>query len=132
MADAGTWTVKTAAVGGGATLVLLPCSAGAYNEIDALFVLRGGKVAPADVDAPSGFEATGADSQTPVHSVINGDVEKGSLGSYAKGRGLGDCGVSQAFVWDGRRLRLTDQSEMRECRGNPGFLRTWVAKVERR
>jgi hypothetical protein len=126
------WVVKTGAVGGGATLVLLPCSAGAYNEIDALFVLKDGKVTPAQVDSPAGFDETGADSQTPVNSVVNGDVEKGSVGSYAKGRGLGDCGVSQAYVWDGRRLRLTDQSEMNECRGNIGFLRTWVAKVERR
>lgn len=127
-----TWTVKTGAVGGGATLVLLPCSAGAYNEIDALFVIRDGKVAPAEVDAPSGFEETGADSQTPVHSVVNGDVENGTVGSYAKGRGLGDCGVSQSFAWDGRRLRLAEQHAMGECRGNPNYLRTWIAKVERR
>lgn len=126
------WTVKTGAVGGGATLVLLPCSAGAYNETDALFVLKDGQVAPAQVDAPAGFDETGADSETPVRSVVNGDVEKGSVGSYVKGRGIGDCGVSQAYVWDGRRLRLTDQSEMTECRGNNGFLRTWVARVERR
>jgi hypothetical protein len=126
------WIVKTGAAGGGATLVLLPCSAGAYNEIDALFVLKDGKVAPAEVDASSGFGETGADSRTPIHSVVNGDVEKGSVGSYAKGRGVGDCGVSQAYVWDGRRLRLTDQTEMSECRGNTGFLRTWVARVERR
>lgn len=132
MADASVWTVKTGAVGGGATLVLLPCSAGAYNEIDALFVLKDGEVTPAEVDAPSGFEETGADSQTLVHSVVNGGIENGALTSYAKGRGLGDCGVSQSFVWDGRRLRLTDQSEMYECRGNANFLRTWVARVERR
>lgn len=126
------WTVKTGAVGGGATLVLLPCSAGAYNEIDALFVIRDGKVALADVDAPSGFEETGADAQTPVRSVVNGDVENGTVGSYAKGRGLGDCGVSQSFAWDGRRLRLAEQHAMGECRGNPDYLRTWIAKVERR
>ncbi|MEG8039568.1 DUF1176 domain-containing protein [Sphingomonas sp. LR60] len=115
----------------GAMLVLLPCSAGAYNEIDALFVVRDGKATPAKVDAPSGFEETGADSQTPVHSVINGDVEGGVLRSYAKGRGLGDCGVMQSFVWDGERLRLVEQRSMGECRGNPDYLPVWSTRVVR-
>jgi hypothetical protein len=53
------------------------------------------------------------------------------LTSYAKGRGLGDCGVSQRFAWDGTRLRLIEQAEMSECRGNPNFIRTWTARVER-
>nr|WP_236552930.1 DUF1176 domain-containing protein [Sphingomonas sp. 8AM] len=115
----------------GATLVLLPCSAGAYNEIDALFVVRDGKATPAKVDAPAGFEETGADSRTPVHSVINGDVDGGVLRSYAKGRGLGDCGVMQSFVWDGAQLRLTGQRAMGECRGNPDYLPVWQAQVVR-
>ncbi|WP_184507356.1 DUF1176 domain-containing protein [Sphingomonas endophytica] len=115
----------------GATLVLLPCSAGAYNEIDALFIVRDGKATPARVDAPAGFEETGADSQTPVHSVINGDVDGGVLRSYAKGRGLGDCGVMQSFVWDGTQLRLTEQRSMGECRGNPDYLPVWQARVVR-
>lgn len=119
------------ALADGATLVLLPCSSGAYNEIDALFVVRDGKAEPAQVDAPSGFEETGADSGTPVHSVINGDVDGGVLTSYAKGRGLGDCGVRQSFVWDGTRLRLVEQQSMGECRGNPNYLTVWRARVVR-
>ena len=122
---------ETAALGDGATLVVLPCSAGAYNVIGALFVIREGQVAPADTDAPAGFDATGADSQTPVRSVVNGTFDGGLLTSYAKGRGLGDCGVSQGFAWDGTRLRLVEQSAMIECRGNPNFLRTWHARVVR-
>ncbi len=115
----------------GATLVMLPCSAGAYNEIDALFIVRDGTATPAKTDAPAGFEETGADSQTPVHSVINGDVDGGVLRSYAKGRGLGDCGVMQSFVWDGTQLRLTGQRSMGECRGNPDYLPVWQARVVR-
>jgi Protein of unknown function (DUF1176) len=120
------------ALGGGKTLVILPCSTGAYNLIGALFVIDGAAITPAQVDSPSGFEATGADSQTPVHSVINGDFEKGVLSSYAKGRGLGDCGVAQEFVWDGTRFRLSRQTEMGECRGNIDYIPTWQAKVVRR
>ena len=112
-------------------IVALPCSAGAYNVIMVLFVVRNGAVTPAGVDAPVGFDATGEESQTPVHSVVNGGIEYGLLTSYAKGRGLGDCGVSQSLAWDGRRLRLVDQSEMPECRGNTDTITTWRAKVER-
>ncbi|KTT68823.1 DUF1176 domain-containing protein [Sphingomonas endophytica] len=116
----------------GATLVLLPCSTGAYNEIDAVFVLRDGTATPATADAPAGFDATGADSETPVVSVVNGNVDGDVLTSYAKGRGLGDCGVMQDFVWDGTRLRLVEQRAMGECRGNPDYLRVWRAAVVRR
>lgn len=120
-----------AAVGGGTTLVVLPCSAGAYNVISALFVIRDGQVSPALTDAPAGFDATGADSQTPVRSVVNGSFDGGLLTSNAKGRGLGDCGVTQRFAWDGTKLRLVEQDAMIECRGNPDFLRTWHARVVR-
>lgn len=123
---------ELAVLGDGKTLVILPCSAGAYNVIGALFVLTGDHVVPARADAPAGFAETGADPRTPVTSVVNGAWKNGELTSYAKGRGLGDCGVHQTFVWDGARLRLSEQSEMRECRGNPNFIPTWRAQVVRR
>lgn len=116
---------------GGRLLAIQPCSAGAYNVIGALFVIDGTRVTPAEVDAPAGFEATGADSQTPVHSVINGTFGGDMLTSYAKGRGLGDCGSSQGFAWDGKRYRLVTQDDMRECRGNTNFIATWRAIVRR-
>ncbi|MEG3085019.1 DUF1176 domain-containing protein [Sphingomonas sp. PB2P12] len=126
-----TFAPDTYALGGGKTLVILPCSTGAYNMISALFVVDGAKITPASIDAPAGFEATGADTRTPVHSIVNGRFADGVLTSDAKGRGLGDCGVHQSFVWDGNRLRLSEQSEMGECRGNIDFITTWRAKVVR-
>jgi hypothetical protein len=114
---------------GGRLLAVLPCSAGAYNVIGALFVIDGSTVTPAQVDAPSGFEETGADAQTPVHSVINGDFDGKALTSYAKGRGLGDCGSMQRFAWDGARYRLVEQADMGECRGNPNYITTWRART---
>lgn len=121
-----------AATGDGRLLVVLPCSAGAYNVIGALFVAGEGKVAAAPVDAPSGFDETGADSQTPVHSVVNGGFDGNLLTSYAKGRGLGDCGSIQRFAWDGVRYRLVEQADMGECRGNTDYVTTWRARVTTR
>lgn len=118
------------ALGGGKTLVLMPCGAGAYNVIQSLFVIDGARVAAATTDAPSGFAETGADHPR-VASVVNGTFDGGLLTSYAKGRGLGDCGVVQSFAWDGRRFRLTEQRAMGDCRGNPNYLRTWHARVVR-
>ena len=116
------------ALGGGKTLVLLPCSAGAYNALSAVFVIEAGKVAPVRADAPVGFDPDGKG----IPTVVNGDFKDGLLSSYAKARGLGDCGVAQQFVWDGNRLRLTEQRQMGECRGNTDYIRTWTAAVVRR
>ena len=117
-------------LGEGATLVLIPCSAGAYNLSSAVFVLEDGKAAPAKVDAPTGFTENGVVATIP--EVVNGSVADGVLTSYAKARGLGDCGVQQDFVWDGTMLRLAEQAEMGECRGNPNMLTTWRTRVVRR
>ncbi|MBM3928992.1 MAG: DUF1176 domain-containing protein, partial [Sphingomonadales bacterium] len=127
---AGDGSPEMHALGSGATLVLLPCSAGAYNITAAAFVLRDGRIAPAGTDAPTSF---GDDNSTAgPAALVNAGFEDGLLTSYAKGRGVGDCGISQTFAWDGTRLRLTEQAEMSECRGNTGLATTWRATVQRR
>lgn len=115
------------ALGGGETLMLLPCDSGAYNLIASIYIVgANGAVRPAQTDAPSGMNPDAA-----VPSVVNGGFERGILSSYAKGRGLGDCGVAQQFAWDGRRFRLIEQAEMGECRGNIDYITTWRARAER-
>ncbi|MCC2978442.1 DUF1176 domain-containing protein [Sphingomonas sp. PL-96] len=111
----------------GRTLVLLPCASGAYNRMLAVFTVRDGKFEPAKFDAPSGISAADA----PVQNVVDGGFENGVLTSFARGRGLGDCGIRQEFVWDGTRFRLAAQEEMRECRGSKTYLPTWRARVVR-
>ncbi len=129
--DGAVFQPEAHALGGGATLVLLPCFAGAYNLSSALYVLRDGTFTVARTDAPTGFGPTGAADLDKVASVVNGTWKDGELTSYAKGRGLGDCGVSQTMVWDGTRFRLTEQAEMGECRGNPNYITTWRTQVVR-
>lgn len=114
------------ALGGGATLILLPCGAGAYNFMSAVFVIGGdGTLRPATFDAPTGFDPEPGE----VPQLVNAGFGEGRLSSYAKGRGIGDCGVSQSFVWDGARFRLVEQSEMTECRGSTRLVTTWRAEV---
>ncbi|WP_052134321.1 DUF1176 domain-containing protein [Sphingomonas sp. 37zxx] len=118
----------THALGGGATLVVLPCDRGAYNEIAALFIIGAdGKPVPARLDADAGMNP---DPQ-PVPSAVNAGFADGVLSTYAKGRGLGDCGTSQSYVWDGDRLRLSEMATMSECRGSMDYITVWQAQVTR-
>lgn len=117
---------ETHALGGGATLILLPCGAGAYNFMSAVFVIeRDGPLRPATFDV-----ATGIDPEAGgVPQLVNSGFGEGRLTNYAKGRGIGDCGIGQDFVWDGARFRLTEQNEMTECRGSTRLVTTWRAEV---
>ena len=114
------------ALGGGNTLLLLPCSMGAYNVIGLVYVGDAEGFRPAEFDA-----ATGMGEEGVAPSVVNGQWQDGLLTAYAKGRGLGDCGVSDSWAWDGARFRLVEQAVMPECRGNTDYIRTWKAMVRR-
>lgn len=105
-----------------------PCGNGAYNASTSLFVIdEAGRVRPASLDAATGMDPDGGDR----HVLVNADWDAASrrMSSYAKGRGLGDCGVRQSFAWDGARFRLVEQAEMGECRGSIDYITTWRAAV---
>ena len=108
-----------------ATLVLLPCGSGAYNFNTAAFVLRGGQGVPAEFDVtPDWDEGDGPAILTNSgFSTVDGAV----LTSSAKGRGLGDCGMSQSWVWDGSRFRLIEARMLGECRGSINWLTVFRA-----
>lgn len=107
--------VDTFALGGGKTLALLPCGAGAYNFSSVAFVLAGGKAVRAVFD-------DGNDGM-----LVNAGFDKGTLSTYEKGRGIGDCGAAQTYVWDGSRFRLIEARGMGECRGSTNWLTTFRA-----
>lgn len=111
---------------GGKTLLLLPCAAGPYNVTALVYVGDASGFRPAEFDSPPGMGEEGG-----IASVVNGQWENGLLTSYDKARGVGDCGVSASYVWDGSRFRLVEQAAMEECRGNTDFIRTWHAEVRR-
>ncbi|MBX3594944.1 DUF1176 domain-containing protein [Sphingomonas sp.] len=119
--------IQSHAVGGGAVLALVPCGAGAYNLLSEAFIVRAGQAAAAAFDSPPGFGEEGDDM--PVNADF--DAKTGRLTSYAKGRGLGDCGTSQSYVWDGSRFRLVEARVMSECRGSVNWLIVWKAQPVR-
>lgn len=114
----------------GETLILVPCGAGAYNFSSVPVIATGiaGRRAfrLATFDSMPGWTKTAG---RPMLVNAGWAPEKSRLESYAKGRGLGDCGGSQAYVWDGTRFRLVEAHAMGECRGAWEWIRVWSAQV---
>jgi hypothetical protein len=105
----------------GPDLVLwsVPCTLGAYNLRSVFFLsdAHAGSIRPApipEVDAPAG-EA----GESPPASLLNADFDPKTmtLNAFAKARGLGDCGVLDRFLWDGRSFEPVEIDYMPECRG---------------
>jgi hypothetical protein len=115
------------------SLLLLACGSGAYNVSYVPFVVRRGRrgveatLAAFDLDEP-----WWKDEGKPMLINAGWDKELGLLGSFSKGRGLGDCGTTSEYAWDGSRFRLVERAEMEECRGSTDYITTWRATVTRR
>lgn len=106
-----------------------PCGNGAYNYFSYAFLVdNAGKYVRARFDAPTGMGPD--DDGTLVNA--DWDAKLNLVTTYAKGRGIGDCGSAQTFAWDGTRFRLSEQADMGECRGSTDYITTWRAKVVRR
>ncbi|MEG3182020.1 DUF1176 domain-containing protein [Sphingomonas sp. LT1P40] len=116
---------ETAALGGGRTLLMLPCGSGAYNYSTEPYILAAGArpvLAKFDV-------APGMASEGPPNLVnATFDAKTGRLASYSKGRGIGDCGSAETYVWDGTMFRLIEARSMIECRGSVNWLTVWRAE----
>jgi len=122
-------TNETIALDATTDLVLLSCGSGAYNVIAKPMLVRAGRASVAPFDLSPEFGEPGAGP-----SIVNGgyDAKTGLLSTYAKGRGIGDCGVAQDYAWDGTRFRLAEMRTMGECRGALGWPTVWRAAVARR
>ncbi len=121
---------ESAALTAGETLLLLACGSGAYNVSYVPFIVRrGGRAEIAPFDHRPGWWA---EEGKPMLVNAGWDKARGLLGSFSKGRGLGDCGTTSEYAWDGRAFRLVEQAEMDECRGSRDYITTWRAKLVRR
>ncbi|PAX08155.1 DUF1176 domain-containing protein [Sphingomonas lenta] len=107
-------------------LVTHPCGNGAYNIMTSVYVLdEQGRTSPARFDSVPGFE--GGDGNV----LVNGDWDPRTrrLSEFPKARGLGDCGTSSDYAWDGARFRLVRSAAMGECRGSIDYIVNWRAEV---
>jgi len=97
----------------GVVLWVVPCWVGAYQISSALVLAdeQGGHARLADLggagDPDGRAMATNADY----------DTDKQRLYSYAKGRGIADCGISATYAWTGKAFVLVERTELSVCRG---------------
>jgi hypothetical protein len=100
-----------------------PDSSGAYNYRYGLLVATAGNAQTArgvnlkwpvkigDIEADPGSETTAVNPSF--------DEKTMTLSTFGKGRGLGDCGTSEDWVWDGKTFKLALLKMMPHCRGIP-------------
>jgi len=111
-------------------LVLIPCGAGAYNFSSVPLIATGqaGRrvFRLARFDSPPGWSEQG---EPPMLVNAGWDAARATLSSFAKGRGLGDCGSSESYVWDGTLFRLIELRRMDQCRGAWQWITLWRARA---
>lgn len=114
---------------GSKLLLVIECGRGAYQSSFAVWT--------ADDKAPYAAKRVRlADADGGVRDeLLNPGFDKGELGSFARGRGLGDCNSQASWVWTAEGFKLASASSARLCRGVPGgyMLSDWTtAKSEPR
>lgn len=117
---------------GSTWLALVPCGSGAYNFLSVPVLVNrsiGRRMKVATFDFAPGFtEASGP----PMLVNADWDAATGQLSSFAKGRGLGDCGSAETYTWDGSKFRLLSKIAMEECRGVIDWIPVWQATTKTR
>ncbi|MFP5329836.1 MAG: DUF1176 domain-containing protein [Alphaproteobacteria bacterium] len=109
-------------------MVTLRCESGAYNYISQNFVIPdGGAPEPAKFDD----EGEGQEGDTLYYN-LSWNAQSRRLDAGFLGRGIGDCGSRQHYVWDGAMFRLVGVEEMDDCRGVSDFISVWRARVVER
>jgi hypothetical protein len=104
-------------------LVMLQCIGGAYQSGYLLF--RAPQQDPGAarhlvLSTPKAGRA--GDVDDPYGTLIDPDYDPatGTLMSAGRGRGMGDCGSSARWVFDGKDFRIARYSFQDSCRGFPG------------
>lgn len=116
----------------GHSLVMIPqmCSNGAYNYFTTIMIVdEQGRVSPARFEMDPGMGGEIGDPPGNVAVNVTYDEATRVLTTYAKGRGIGDCGTISDFVWDGSRFAVSQRFEMSECRGRINYIPVWRATV---
>jgi hypothetical protein len=101
------------------------CEFDAHNDYRHLALIdNDGRVREAKFDVSGSLRESGALS----NAWWDGEAHR--LRLFYKSRGLGDCGVSHQYAWDGVMFRLVEKREMPICAGSLHFVRTYHRRVE--
>lgn len=99
----------------------VPCGAGAYNVSHQWYLTGpGGRDPRPALLLGSERRRTGDEASAwPDNSTINGGYSANtrSIVAFSKGRGIGDCGTAQTWIWTGREFALSQETSMGTCAG---------------
>lgn len=112
------------ALGGGQVLYEFSCpeNSGAYNFQSVYMVGPANKPQAARAMSFKWTVKVGdLEHDGPQNGLINPNFndETMTISSFGKGRGIGDCGSEEEWVWDGKTFRLAQIRLMSECKGVP-------------
>jgi hypothetical protein len=113
-------------------LVLVSCGGGAYNPTSVAYLGAKGSTGKWTFEQASFDYAAYQKSEDGSLNLLfhpSWNPANQTLSSYAKGRGIGDCGNSAQYIWDGAMFRLTEATLMSECRGSINWIPVWRAQV---
>lgn len=102
----------------GVVLFAPVCSLGAYNAVHGLVLADEAGRNPRAISLPLPAGADQASISDPMN--LDYDPDTRILASFAKGRGLGDCGDELQWIWDGKAFQVLSMQVMPVCRGVPG------------
>ena len=113
-------------------LVMISCGSGAYNFASAAYIgtekSRGKwQFSPAKFDY--GDTVRTADNRLQLLINAEWDPASQTISSHSKGRGLGDCGAAENYVWDGAIFRLVSAYGMERCCGSFNWLTLWQSEA---
>ena len=97
------------------------CGSGAYNYYGIPLLLRD--------DGTREVADVGKHEEGDVTMNLSWDDKTHVLSSYFKGRGIGDCGGGNDWVWDGTRFRVILEKAMGECLGAIAWIPYYRARV---
>jgi hypothetical protein len=106
------------------SLAIVPCMMHAYQSSGVVVVLPdAGAWKPAPLERRFGTKHPDQSPEWMTEPDFNPAGR--SLSSHYKGRGLGDCGGSETYVWDGRQFRLAFLNAMDRCGGSHARITLW-------
>ena len=119
-------------LGGGLLIVEVYCWRAAYQAGSIFFAV--------DPKAPEKarllrFPALERKKMVQGYSITSADYgpKDRTMGSFHKGRGVGDCGTATYWKWNGKDFKLTKQFRKADCDGNPfDEARRWQVYPPRR
>lgn len=114
----------------------VPCDSGAYNVMHQWFLTGPGGTSPRPLTLMGSDEGRNPvqGDDWPDNMTVNGsyDPANRSLTAFYKGRGLGDCGTTQTWIWTGEQFALAGERAMGECFAVPfgQWPTTWRSSSE--